>query len=88
MLETARRIPTVGIVLESTVKPCLSGESTVLRGHGIRGAGIWGFYCTSLCGILNDKYTNIYAVQRSFILLNIHIYIFGIDIATQQLHSS
>ena len=29
----------------------------------------------------------IYAVQRSLILLNIHIYIFGNNIATQQLHS-
>ena len=26
----------------------------------------------------------LYAVQRSLILLNIHIYIFGIDIATQR----
>ena len=33
-------------------------------------------------------YNRIYAVQRSFILLYIHIYIFGIDIATQQLHTT
>ena len=37
---------------------------------------------------LNHTNPELYVVQRSLILVNVHIYIFGIDIATQQLHSS
>ena len=37
---------------------------------------------------LHSMVCGLYAVQRSLILLNIHIYIFGNNIATQQLHSS
>ena len=54
---------------------------------------LYWLFTNSLYGSLQTLYMAvykpfIYAVQRSLILLNIHIYIFGNNIATQQLHSS